>query len=123
MSKRHQDDDELPWEDLFDRADRAVRETLAELPPPIRSEAEKIPLLLRHWPPPDRDECLGEYIGFEEHEITSEQGAIFLYVGMLHDFCVEEDLEFETEVRRTYLHELGHALGLDEPDLEDRGLD
>jgi predicted Zn-dependent protease with MMP-like domain len=30
---------------------------------------------------------------------------------------------FREEVRRTYLHELGHYLGLDEDDLADRDLD
>jgi predicted Zn-dependent protease with MMP-like domain len=32
------------------------------------------------------------------------------------------EIRFEDKVRITYLHELGHHLGLDEDDLEERGL-
>lgn len=118
-----EDESQVQWESLFARADRAVCETLSELPGPVRAEAEKIPVLLRKWPPDKDDSLLGEYIGFEENEVTSERGAIFVYVGMLHTFCAEEGLEFEQEVKKTYLHELGHALGLDESGLEERGLE
>jgi predicted Zn-dependent protease with MMP-like domain len=50
------------------------------------------------------------------------QPQVILFLGNLWDE-VEGDVElFLSEVRTTYLHELGHYLGLDEDDLADRGL-
>ena len=40
----------------------------------------------------------------------------------LRDYCAEEGLSFEEEVRVTYLHEFGHYLGLEEDDMDARGL-
>lgn len=48
---------------------------------------------------------------------------ILLFVDNLWDFA-EGDLDvFREEVRVTYFHELGHYLGLEEGELEDRGLE
>jgi predicted Zn-dependent protease with MMP-like domain len=112
---------DLPWEDLFDRADKIIQRTIALLPAPIREHAEKIATLLEKWPPDDSD-MLGQFHGFEENHISETLGPIFIYVGPLHQLCLEENISFEDEVRITYLHELGHFLGLDEDDLDERGL-
>jgi predicted Zn-dependent protease with MMP-like domain len=45
-----------------------------------------------------------------------------LYLAEIHDFCTTEGLDFADQIRITYLHELGHHLGLDEKELEIRGL-
>ncbi len=48
---------------------------------------------------------------------------ILLFVDNLWDFA-EGDLDvYREEVRVTYFHELGHYLGLEEGELEDRGLE
>jgi predicted Zn-dependent protease with MMP-like domain len=39
------------------------------------------------------------------------------------DECEDAGTTFQEEVRRTYLHELGHYLGLDEEALAERDLD
>jgi len=39
------------------------------------------------------------------------------------DECKEAGTRVDEEVRRTYLHELGHYLGLDEEALAERDLD
>jgi len=36
--------------------------------------------------------------------------AIILYLATIADFCAEEGEDFASEVRLTYLHELGHHL-------------
>jgi len=41
----------------------------------------------------------------------------------LWDAAEQDEDTFCEEVRATYLHELGHFLGLDEDDLIDRGLE
>ena len=65
---------------------------------------------------------LGQFHGFEENHISETLGPIFIFVGPIFELCRDESIPFEDEVRLTYLHELGHFMGLDESDLEDRGL-
>lgn len=113
--------DDLPWEDLFERADKTIKATIASLPPPIREQAESIATLLEKWPH-DEDDLLGQFHGFETDHISETLGPLFIFLGPLYEYCREEKLNFEEEVRITYLHELGHHLGLDEDDLEERGL-
>jgi predicted Zn-dependent protease with MMP-like domain len=48
---------------------------------------------------------------------------IFLYMANLWDFAGEDVEAFRSEVRLTYLHELGHFLGWDEDDVASRGLE
>ena len=112
---------DFPWESLFDRADKTIQRTIASLPAPIREHAEKIATLLEKWPPDDSD-MLGQFHGFEENHLSETLGPIFIYVGPIYELCAEENIPFEDEVRITYLHELGHFLGLDEDDLDERGL-
>ena len=115
--------DDLPWEDLFERADKTIKSTIASLPIPIREHAEKVATLLEKWPHDESDQdMLGQFHGFEENHISETLGPIFIFIGPIYELCQDEDSPFEQEVRLTYLHELGHFLGLDEGDLEERGL-
>ncbi len=110
-----------PWHELKAQAERVVETTLAELPPEILAEAEKVPVLFEAVCPDDPD-ILGTYGHFEPGEISPANGPIVLYLEAIDDFCLDEGADFAEEVRLTYLHELGHHLGWDEGDLEERGL-
>ncbi len=48
---------------------------------------------------------------------------ILLFLENLWDYADGDEDAFREEVRVTYYHELGHYLGLEEGDLEDRGLE
>ena len=48
---------------------------------------------------------------------------ILLFLENLWDFADGDEDAFREEVRVTYFHELGHCVGLEEGDLEDRGLE
>ena len=48
---------------------------------------------------------------------------ILLFLENLWDYAEEDPGIFREEVRRTYLHELGHYLGLEEDDMASRDLD
>ena len=87
----------------------------------LRTEAEKVPCLFEKWPP-EGEEVLGRCLSFEEQVISEAPGPIVLYLGTIQQDCEEFDLDYANEVRITFLHELGHHLGLDEDDLEKRGL-
>ena len=110
------------WQKLCRQAERVVAATLAELPPEIFREAERVPCLFEEYCPDD-PEILGIYGHFTPGELSETNGPIILYLRAIEDFCFDEDADFETEVRLTFLHELGHHFGWDEGDLEARGLD
>jgi len=110
-------------EKLQERAENIVDEVIAGLPDQVRAEATKVPCLFREWAESVRDDpALGLYKGFQPGLVSNQGGSIILFVGNIHRYCVDHDLEFDEEVRTTYLHELGHHLGWDEDDLEHRGL-
>ena len=48
---------------------------------------------------------------------------ILLFLENLWDYADGDEELFREEVRVTYFHELGHYIGLEEGDLEDRGLE
>ena len=113
---------EPPWEQLFEQAETLLADLLRSLPQELRAEAERVPCLLEKWPP-EGDDALGRCLSFEEHVISQAPGPFVLYLGTIYRACIEHGLDFLDEVRVTYLHELGHHLGLDEDDLAERGLE
>ncbi len=114
--------DDLPWEQLYAQTETVIERTIESLPAPIREQARKIQVVFDKWPPEDDDDMLGQLHGFDPDHVSETLGPLFIFVGPLYLFCEEENLDFAEEVRITYLHELGHFLGLDEDDLADRGL-
>jgi len=109
------------WELLKARAGCVVEQTIAELPREVLAEAKKVPVLFERESKSDPD-ILGSYGNFTLNEIGEANGPIVLYLAAIEDYCLDEGEDFATEVRLTYLHELGHHLGWDEDDLEARGL-
>src|SRR5262245_5021092 len=57
--------DDLPWDQLYDQAEKIIDRTIKSLPAPIREKAGKIQTLFDKWPPDDDDEMLGQFHGFE----------------------------------------------------------
>lgn len=118
-------------EQLQADAQSVVEETLAALPVPIRQRAASLPVTYDARPPEwllddgyDLD-LLGLFVGaaIAEAEDCPLPPQIILFVENIWDFAGEDAGIFREEIRTTYLHELGHYLGLDEIDLEERGLD
>ncbi len=121
------------WKELRVLALKEVEATLAELPDPLRQRARALPVTFERRPSralqadgiaPD---TLGLFVGpeFAQEETTSVPlpPQIILFLENLWEFANAEDDTFRDEVHTTYLHELGHYLGLDEDDLFERGLD
>ena len=123
MPDENLDPDDLPWNQLYSQAEKVIERTIESLPDPIREQARKIQTLLDRWPPEEDDDMLGQFHGFQPDHLSETLGPIFIFIGPLYLFSEEENLDFEDEVRITYLHELGHFLGMDEDDLADRGLE
>ena len=122
----------MDWPQRLTIAQAEVQGTLRSLPRQLRTPARQIPVLyLRR--PDRRPECaglepdtLGLFVGLSvaETEWTPGQmsAQILLFLENLWDFAEGDELIYREEVRRTLLHELGHYLGLEETDLEDRDL-
>jgi predicted Zn-dependent protease with MMP-like domain len=124
---------ERHWSRLTRAADQEVQAVLDSLPAPVRCEAKKLPVT--YEPAPNRkmiedgmeDDLLGLFVGEAFDEKFSTDAAlpaqIILFLENLWDFAGHDAAIYREEIRRTYLHELGHYLGLDEDGLADRDLD
>jgi predicted Zn-dependent protease with MMP-like domain len=123
----------LNWTQRVAMAEAEVRDTLRALPGPLRERARALPVTYEHQPNPGlvddgiEPDTLGLFVGepFAESGLTTEPlpSQIILFLDNLWDFAEGDEEIYREEIRTTYLHELGHYLGLDEIDLEDRGLE
>ena len=115
-----------------------VRETLDVLHPTLRADVEQIPILVEEVPsaelcrefdpPAPPGEILGTFSGATFGERggsepwTQLPSTIVLFRRNLQRVA-HDPVRVVEELRITVFHELGHFLGLDDDDLEDRGLD
>ena len=114
------------------RVGEIVRRVIAELPPDLRTLAERVPVfceweMSEHWVEEGvADDSMGLFSGPALNEPTDpdclESPSITFFLAELWDYCGEDLPTFDEEVRITYIHEFGHYLGLDESELEARGL-
>ena len=116
---------------MCEQALAEVEATLAAMPAPLRSRAEKLPVLFERRPDPALQadgiaaDTLGLFsgAGFVDENEGPLPPQIVLYLQNIWDFAETNGKHFRDEVRTTFLHELGHYLGLDEDDLLARGLE
>ena len=121
------------WDKLKRLALAEVEATLAALPAPLRERAANLPVTFEQVPHADfvaegiEADSLGLFtgpaFGEEAHCASPVPPQIILYLENLWDFADADEEIYLEEVHTTYLHELGHYLGLDEDDLTERGLD
>jgi len=119
------------WPELQRLALEEIEATLNELPAPLRERAKQLPVTLERVPNAGlvadgiEADSLGLFTGaeFTEEGHVPMPPQIILFLENLWDFVEKDEEVFLDEVHTTYLHELGHYLGLDEDDLFDRGLD
>jgi len=118
---------------LNDIAGREVDRCIRELPDELRVHASRIVVSLHKKPGRDmiRDgiepDLLGLFLGKTmADELTADfdmTPQILLFINNIWDYAEHDMVAFREEVRLTFLHELGHFLGLEESDLEIRGLE
>ena len=121
----------LNWKELCAVATAEVEATLTTLPKPLRERAEKLPVTFEHQPNAGLQadgielDTLGLFTGpdFADEERGPLPPQIILFLDNLWDFAEGDEAIFREEVRTTFLHELGHYLGLDEGELTERGLE
>ena len=113
-------------------AEDEVHRTLRGLPEALRTRAVQVPVIFEKHPSRDLRKCgidkdtLGLFTGDAYHDVgwsmNPSPNSILLFLTNLWIEAGENEPAYRREVRTTLLHELGHYLGLDEDDLEDRGL-
>ena len=121
----------LDWEKLFAVASAEVEKTLVALPKPLRERAEKLPVTLEPQPNAGlqadgiEPDTMGLFSGpeFADEENVPMPPQIILFLENIWDVAETNEKHFREEVRTTFLHELGHYLGLDEDELTERGLE
>ncbi|MFO1458089.1 MAG: metallopeptidase family protein [Verrucomicrobiota bacterium] len=120
------------WSQLLHWAEEEVRRTRESLPADLKSHAEAVPvsyesapgeaLLEDGWDPDLLGMFIGDPVGIAASESSPIPRQILLFLENLWDFAEGNEGVFREEVHITYIHEFGHYLGLDESDLEERGL-
>ncbi len=124
---------QINWKKLQALALDEVEATLASLPDLLRERAKGLPVTFERVPnalhqadgiEPD---TLGLFVG---PEFADEQVAtlplppqIILFLENIWEQADANEATYSEEIRTTYLHELGHYLGLDEDGLWERGLE
>lgn len=119
------------WKTLRELALAEVEATLAVLPKPLRERAEKLPVTFERQPNAGLQadgieaDTLGLFTGpeFADEGNVPMPPQIILFLENLWDFSESDEEIFRDEIHTTFLHELGHYLGLDEDELTERGLE
>ena len=121
------------WSHLLALAEPEVNRTTQSLPSALRDKVRQVPVIFERRPDKalQKDgiepDTLGLFVGEPYSEIGTTTdplpAQIILFLENIRDAAEGDEAVYQEEVRATLLHELGHYLGLDETDLEERGLD
>ena len=122
---------DVNWKKLRALALTEVEAILAALPAPLQERAKRLPVTFERVPNAGLQadgieaDTLGLFTGaeFADEGNVPLPPQIILFLENLWYFAEGDEEIFREEVRTTYLHELGHYLGLDEDDLTERGLE
>jgi len=121
----------VDWEKLCAMALEEVELTIEALPGPLRERVKILPVIFERSPNAElqadgiKADTLGLFTGaefVEENEVPLPP-QIILFLENIWNLVESNDKRFCEEVRTTFLHELGHYLGLDEDELTERGLE
>jgi len=118
---------------LYAEAAAEVERIIGKLPPDLRLRARSVPVGFEDVPSNGlideglEADLMGVFLGSDAPDADEAPHSlpprIVLFLENIWDeACGEGDI-FVEEVGRTYLHEIGHYLGLDEDGLAERGVD
>lgn len=121
----------MDFEILSRWADEELKALVKVLPDDVKAAAAKVPVSMEEKPGQGGfdDELAGDELGlFEgptamEEADPSELTRIRLFLVNLWEWVEEDEQDYRDEVGTTFLHELGHYLGWDEDEVNERGLE
>jgi len=115
----------MNFENLSQLAKEEVARVRAELPRKVRVHLDETPVFFERRPGDD-DFAQGIEPGtlglFDPGTDAAPLPRIRLWLENIWDYAEGDPQIFIEEVRTTLLHEIGHLVGWDEVDVEDRGL-
>ena len=112
-------------------AEKEVSQAQESLSDDLAKKAKAVPVIFEPKPGEElvadgvEPDLLGLFSGSSFPEGLADDSApptVHVFLENLWEYCEEDEGTFIAEVRITYLHELGHYLGMEEDDLEQRGL-
>lgn len=119
-----------PIAHLIRIADEEIQASRESLPPALRSRLERVAVVLEEFPSEEHlatgveADQLGLFDGPDARDTdTPLVPTITIWLGNIWEMCDADEEGFREEVRVTFLHELGHYIGFNEDDLEQRGLE
>ena len=112
-------------------ASSEVEAVLSDLPETLRDRIRELPITFERKPSQDvqaegiEEDTLGLFTGaeFAEEGHVPMPPQIILFLENIWDVTEGDENIFRGEIRTTFLHEVGHFLGMDEDDLIERGLE
>ena len=118
--------------DLRQTADSEIKRLINRLPSQLQGKIANVAVILKLKPGKDRtdygaeSDLLGLFIGPSIRD--SDEGSplppqIILFLENIREEAQASGRSFREELRRTFLHELGHYLGLEENELAVRNID
>lgn len=117
---------------LKETAAGVTKNVMSRLPPELQSKLPFVTIVFQYRPDKNQladgieSDCLGLFTGNsirdgDENALLPPQ--IFLFLENIYAESLDSGRSYSDELRRTFLHELGHYLGLEEDDLAIRGVD
>ncbi len=119
------------WQRLEALAEPEVKRVLKRLPAPIRERMDSVPIVFDTAPGPEltrtgvEPDLMGLFTGDSLADPLSDaiSPEIRLFLLNIWDEAEGDEADYAEQVRTTLLHEIGHYIGLEEGDLEERGLE
>jgi predicted Zn-dependent protease with MMP-like domain len=121
------------WESLLASATQEVEETVLALPEVLREKAKALPVIFEKRPSRGlrkdgiEPDTLGLFVGpgYPDEGLTTTPlpPQIVLFLENIWEMAEGDEQAYVEEVHITFMHELGHYLGLEEDGLAERGLD
>ena len=113
----------MEWERLLEIAESVVAETIVQLPAPVQQRISEVPVLLERAPGSNdlRTGIEPDTLGYFDED-GNGLAQIRLWLENIRDYADGDPDIYADEVATTLLHEIGHVLGWDEDDLDERGL-
>ncbi|MBX3741443.1 MAG: metallopeptidase family protein [Akkermansiaceae bacterium] len=121
----------MEFETLSEWADEEVKAVVRILPPEVQQAAEKCVITFEAKPGHGAfdTELAGDELGLFEGVCLLDEPSpedlprIRIFVENIWEWVEEDEQDFRDEVGTTFLHELGHYLGWDEDEVNERGLE
>lgn len=120
------------WKWLSETALEEVKALIQALPREVRDQAQSVAILLEPYPSKAliAEDIAADTLGlFEGASLRNSEDSvsvpphIILFLDNIWETTKPDETLYRREIRTTCLHELGHYLGLEESDLENRSLD